>query len=117
MTMDFGTWSGVEHEHTIMTHGINVSNTNAGAILRALELPVEYEGEVELAVFKARLARAESEWAPGDEGRPWSEDAGEGRATFIDCGRHPGYLNERFEQLRQMVVIGEDLGHRYVVWF
>lgn len=121
MTMDFGTWSGVEGDLVVVTHGINVSNYNAGVLLRALELPVEDSfsggGEMEIADFRKRLDRAESEWGPGDEGEEPYTLKEEGRATWHHMGRHPGYLNERFEQLREMLAVGEQMGHRYVVWY
>lgn len=119
MTMDFGTWSGVEHE--LVCNAVNVSNYNAGVILRALELYTAdaFSGgdQLDIDEFLKRVERAEAEWEPGDEGEEPYTLAEEGRANFHHMGRRPGYLNDRFAELREMAEAGKRRGHRFVVWF
>jgi hypothetical protein len=121
MTMDFGTWSGEKSD--CVTQDVNVSNYNAGVILRALELysadAFSCGDQLEIDEFLKRLDRAESEWEPGDEGEEpssWGHEEG-GGARFHHMGRRPGYLNTRFGELREMAEAGRRRGHRFVVWF
>lgn len=89
-----------EHEFTL-----NMSNANAGTVLRALghepgdegwvgsEAPAEFIARIELA----RVTE------PEDVGVPFHELPGEeGRARFFDCGRPEGYVQARLDDLLEL---------------
>ena len=99
---------------------VNVSNTNAAAILEALGLvggDVEFSdvcsGVMDPAEFQGRVLTALA-IAPADEGMPEYEMSGSG-ARMIQCGRRPGYLQDRLAQLHDLAQWCVEQG-RSIVW-
>jgi hypothetical protein len=96
---------------------INVSNANAAFILDALgyaESVTEGElfGETSGEDFLGRVMVALG-LAPADEGRPSPPDAD--HVTVVDCGRRPGYLQEKLDMLRELGDAAKGFGSM-VVW-
>ena len=97
---------------------INVSNGNACDILVALGLsPREQGGELRIDEFINRCRN----WLRANIGKPGREiepsvDAEPGRATFIDCGRREGYLNEKLHALAVMAERGREQGATLISW-
>lgn len=94
---------------------VNLANGNAVLVAAALglQLDADYPGDLSGAIdaqdFLGRVLVALA-ISPADEGMPAHEllpgDAGRlawfGDATVIQGARHPGYLQERLEQLRAL---------------
>jgi len=104
---------------------VNVSNANARLLLEALGLPFEDgSGSLDADDFLGRVLTALAV-APEDAGVPVHQmvpgestifgPVVEGGATFIDCGRRPGYLQERLLQLEE-VATHSLLAGRKVSW-
>lgn len=105
---------------------VNVSNSNAMHLLRTLGFNTEeLSGEATGEIFLGAVMLAQG-IAPADEGVPMHElteaekramplGALFGNATVIECGRHPGYTDERLVQLRSLAEVANqrDL---MVVW-
>lgn len=79
---------------------INVSNVNARVLLENLGFSIlDEDGELDLcgsaagADLLGRVLLAQA-LVPTDAGVPAVQTG-----NFIDCGRHEGYMDERFEQL------------------
>jgi hypothetical protein len=104
---------------------VNVSNANARLLLEALGLPFE-DGSGSLAAddFLGRVLMALAV-APADPGVPMHRlvpgestifgPVAEFGATFIDCGRREGYLQERLVQLEEVARHAIGVG-REVSW-
>jgi hypothetical protein len=89
---DYDNWTGF----------LNMSNVNAFDLLRWLDLPVDYCGEISVAELTPKLRR-----------RLWEEDRnldpaiesneyggpGTGHCKVIECGRDPGYLRNKTKEL------------------
>lgn len=83
---------------------VNMSNTNAFRVCQSLGIDLEAEGwcgGMPAVDFLGRILVALA-IEPVDAGVPVTVDAGPGRATFVDCGRREGYLQERLGQLREL---------------
>lgn len=91
---------------------VNVSNANARLVLEALGLPFEDgSGGLDAEDFLGRVLMALAV-APADAGVPQHRlvpgestifgTVTEHGATFIDCGRREGYLQERLVQLEEV---------------
>lgn len=83
--------------------GINVSNSNASDLLANLRL---LDGDLfEMPPIPAIKFRTraniflQSVLGRPDPALPTTVDAAPGRATFVDCGRREGYLQERVRQI------------------
>lgn len=108
MSVDFSIeWNGND-EDAVWDNapGINVSNSNAAALLEVLGLPTnpwdtpegfEYPTGQD---FLGRVLLALG-LVPADAGVPAHAPNPE-RPNFIDCGRREGYLQERLGQLREL---------------
>lgn len=104
----------VECESCDVTAEINLSNANARDLMSWLDLPRDDCGEMKASELAARCRRRLwPEDRNDDEGREGFVDASPGRATLIDCGRSPGYLRQRTEQLLRVC---ERAGEAFVVW-
>ena len=86
---------------------VSVSNTNAALILEALGLlpdDVSFDdvccGSMDAGDLLGRALMALA-LAPEDEGMPAYEMVGSG-APMIQCGRHPGYLQDRLNQIQEL---------------
>lgn len=98
---------------------VNMSVSNALAVLDVLGFADPDDGSVDLcgSVSPDRLrgrilvARA----LASDVGIPAVSFPGAAGAEFVDCGRRPGYLTEKFAQLEWLCDAAEELG-RNVVW-
>jgi hypothetical protein len=116
-----------DHEPTL-----NVTSINARTLLRTLGLlpelgveavlvspdePPEFDFETSELVgvcdSSDLLARIDLALvlAPADAGVPWHEIT----AGVIDCGRRPGYIQDRLTQLRDVALYAHN-GHRRVDW-
>lgn len=83
---------------------VNMSNSNAARVCGSLGINLDamgWCGSLTAQDFLGRILVALAV-EPADAGLPSTVDAAPGRATFIDCGRAPGYAQERLEQLREL---------------
>lgn len=91
---------------------VNMSNTNAAVVCGALGIDLEewgWCGGLPAQDFLGRVLVALA-ISPADEGIPAHEipfgvpgrPAWTGEARFVDCGRAPGYLQERLGQLHEL---------------
>lgn len=92
---------------------INMSNANAAFVLDALGFAEDVQagdlcGELPAQDFLGRVLTAFG-LAPVDEGVP----AHRVEANFIECGRRPGYLQERLVQLQELAEVA--CGHKSVI--
>lgn len=83
---------------------VNTSNSNAFRVCETLGIDLEAEGWCGSLPAEDFLGRVLVALAiePADAGRPATVDAAPGRATFIDCGRPEGYVEERLGWLREL---------------
>ena len=89
---------------------VNVSNSNAATILRALGVQVgDLCGSMPADDLMGRLLVA-SALSPADTGVPRRVSGGDGRATLVDFGCDAGYLQDRFEQLCAVARFAADRG-------
>jgi hypothetical protein len=95
---------------------LNVSNTNGWTLLDALGIAPDYCGEVPAT---ALVAMCDQLMAGHDDGVPSHEGPGmlgsAYVANMVDCGRRPGYLQDRAAALLAVAVAAQSLG-RDVVW-
>jgi hypothetical protein len=98
---------------------VNVNNRNAMDLLAVLGYPVALDPEErdlagvdDAAAFLARVEVALA-LAPADPGLPTI--AYRDGATVTDCGRRPGYLQERLAGLRDLALACQAAGAR-VAW-
>jgi len=93
---------------------LNLGNSNAYDLIRWLDLPVDYSGEIggpELAArCRRRLWDVDRNHDAAIEGY---EHGGDGHARQVYLGRRPGYLRERTANLLRLA---EKAGDRPVVW-
>lgn len=83
---------------------VNMSNSNAAVVCAALGIDLDklgWCGSMPAEDFLGRVLVALAV-NPSDAGRPATVDAAPGRATFVDCGRPEGYVEERLGQLREL---------------
>jgi hypothetical protein len=114
---------------------LNMTNLNAAHLLRALGLLPELGADAVLHEHEpvSRLAGGNAfglagecdaldllgridlalALSPVDEGTPWHPVTPGG--NFLDCGRRPGYLQDRLHVLRAIAVHAREL-HRRVTW-
>lgn len=91
---------------------VNMSNTNAGTLLRTLGL-YEEDGDLTGALPGAEFAAKVTEarvLAPQDAGVPAMA-----YGAIQDCGRRPGYIQDRLNQLQEIANFAWDKGVA-VVW-
>lgn len=96
---------------------INLSNMNARVVMESLGYSNDEQiafGDATGEDFLGRILTALA-LAPEDEGMPSYADEKEGQATMIYCGRRPGYLQERLEQLRALAEFSVATG-RQIQW-
>jgi hypothetical protein len=94
---------------------INLSNANAWTLLEWIGIAPDHGGTVparELAALTRRRLWPEVR-ERNDEGVAPSVDKAPGRCTMIDCGRRPGYFQERAEQLLRLA---EAAGDGAIAW-
>lgn len=96
---------------------INLSNSNARAVLAALGIDADEGGTIDLAAF-AGLA---SSWLQHNIGKRSAEiesiiSRGALGATIVDCGLREGYLNEKIHALASMARIGLANGATLMAW-
>jgi len=84
---------------------VNVSNTNARAILERLGVEFDYCGTLDPTDLLGRAMTANI--GQDDSGRPSSIETGAGGATMIDCGRSAGYFDRNFERLATLATIAQ----------
>jgi hypothetical protein len=95
---------------------LNVNNSNACALLSALDIAPDYCGAivgVELAARADAALRVLSEIDGLDSAIPSYEDRAPGMCTMIECGRRDGYMTDRLTTLRKL---GLDAGENEVYW-
>lgn len=86
---------------------LNVSNTNAGTLLRALGI-YEEDGDLTGTLPGAELASKVIQarvMEPQDVGVPEMK-----YGAVTDCGRHPGYVQDRLETLQEVANFAWDKG-------
>ncbi len=81
---------------------VNVSERNAVLLLQALGYREPFEcsplaGAATVEEFRGRVLTALA-LARADDGAPWRETS----PRFTDCGRRPGYLQDRLEELHEL---------------
>ncbi|WP_206663661.1 hypothetical protein [Prescottella subtropica] len=91
---------------------VNMSNTNAVMLLDLLGLDTEGFGDCPADDFLGRVLVA-SALSPADEGVP--AHAVGGNPRMIDCGRRPGYIQERLGDLHRLAAWAVENG-RTVQW-
>jgi hypothetical protein len=94
---------------------LNLSNANAWALLEWIGIAPDHGGSVparELAALTRRRLWPEMR-ERDDEGVSPSVDEAPGRCTMIDCGRRPGYFQDRAEQLLRLA---ECAGEGPIAW-
>jgi hypothetical protein len=85
---------------------VNMANANAFRMLETLGYRnPDYCGELTPVDLLGRVLTALG-LEPLDEGRPWTEERSEGGATMIDCGRRPGYIQDRLRDLQDLAEAG-----------
>jgi hypothetical protein len=83
---------------------LNVNDGNAAVLLDALGLDGELDGALPAAEFLGRVLVGLG-LAPVDEGRPAVTDS-----RWTDCGRRPGYVQDRLAELRTIAQRAADEG-------
>jgi hypothetical protein len=82
----------------------NMSNSNARAVLAVLGIDLELDGWCggeDATEFLGRVLIALA-INPADAGIPMTVSANERGATFVECGRHEGYIDEALQDLREI---------------
>lgn len=95
---------------------VNMSNSNAATIAATLGIDLDaggWAGEMEARDFQGRILLALA-IEPSDEGVPAHELPGPG-ARWIECGRRPGYVQERLGQLHELAQWAVD--HGALIWW
>jgi hypothetical protein len=98
---------------------INVANSNACDLLEAMGLPREdyVGGELSIDRFinrcRNRLRAGIGKRSPDLETIIMKEP---GKATFYDCGRREGYIEEKLLTLVKMAEEGKTLGATLIAW-
>lgn len=97
--------------------GVNVSNSNASAIIAALHYQADEDGfgPVEIGPFIERCTAAlRNGMRHPDAGIEPTEYVGERGARFIDCGRPQGYIQQRIYQLIELARAGAAAGGTHI---
>ncbi len=106
----------ITFSHPTGPESLNLSNTNAVALLTYLGLPAAPAGELDAQELIVRCATVRhaghglDELGQPDPGHPIDDgglsrlDVDLGRSRLIDCGRRPGYLAERLAALERIAV-------------
>ncbi len=94
---------------------LNVSNANAKLLLDVLGYAAdieagEYSGVADSEEFLGRILTALAV-APADAGAPWHRTT----PRFIECGRRPGYLQEKLHALHEIALWCRD-NRRRIQW-
>jgi hypothetical protein len=90
---------------------VNVSNTNALAILTRLGYPADPEDPYGNADPDDLLGRAMTgNIGLDDQGIPATVDAAPGRATVIECGVRPGYFTGRLDEIARLAAEAKTRG-------
>jgi len=79
---------------------VNVSNSNAFALLDRLGIEADYCGSMAAEDFLGRAMVANV--GRFDDGIESSTERGQGGATVIDCGLRPGYFEDRMASLANL---------------
>jgi len=79
---------------------VNVSNSNAFALLDRLGIDADYCGSMAAEDFLGRAMVANV--GRCDEGFAPTTERGQGGATMIDCGVRPGYFDDRMSSLAEL---------------
>lgn len=103
----------VDFWHPDLAESINVSNSNAAAVLTYLGLPFEIAGDLDARDLLTRcaLARHAGRGLDLNGGVDPDHPVDDGGLTpvrlenFLDCGRRPGYLADRLEQLERLAAL------------
>jgi len=105
-------WSYLPHVETV-----NVSNSNGYALIRELQFTAEDSGIAPVCIdtFMSRCTAAlRNRMRTPDLGIPLTESRGAGGATFFDCGRPDGYLQDRVMELLALARDGKAGGATHV---
>jgi len=97
----------------ICSRSVNVSNTNASAILERLGVEFDYCGSIDAADMLGRALVGNI--GRDDSGVDSTEDARLGCATMIDCGLRPGYFDDRLGQIADLADYAARHGH-LILW-
>lgn len=89
---------------------MNVSNSNAGMILRSLGIEFDYSGSISPTDLLIAIACAD----PIDTGVPAHTFKGDG-ATMIECAIRPGYHAEKYAMLQEIAKFAHKMG-RDIQW-
>lgn len=83
---------------------INMSSSNAAVVCGALGIDLAEEGWCGSLPAEDFLGRVLMALAiqPSDEGVPARDDTVPGQVRWIECGRRPGYIQERLAQLHEL---------------
>lgn len=87
---------------------LNVSNSNARAILDALGVPFDHCGTIAPMVLLNRVRTRGGDVA--DEGTDTVTDWDPRRATLVECGRPEGYFASRFGALADLAAVAMERG-------
>jgi len=79
---------------------VNVSNSNAFALLDRLGIEADYCGTMTAEDFLGRTMVANV--GRFDDGIESTTERGQGGATIIDCGLRPGYFEDRMSSLAEL---------------
>lgn len=124
----FPTWSATCNDEMCAAYGprvtpvyavdvpyLNVSNNNGRRLLSLLDLDAfEAVGSTTAADFLSRAFLADL-LMPVDKGAQVHEDRTAGGMQFVDCGRDPGYLQDRLATLTGIALWARSHG-RDVTW-
>lgn len=90
---------------------VNVSNSNAFALLDRLGIEADYCGSMAAEDFLGRAMVANV--GRLDDGIDSTTERGRGGATVIDCGLRPGYYADRMTSLAELA--SKAAAHGYLV--
>lgn len=90
---------------------LNVSNSNAGMLLRSLGIEFDYSVSISPTDLLVAIACAD----PIDTGAPAYETQKPGCARMIECGIRPGYHAEKYSALREIAKFAHGMG-RDIQW-
>ena len=90
---------------------VNMSNANAGMVIRSLGLEFDYVGHISPVDLILAILSAD----PIDTGAPAVTWTSPGKATFIDCAIRPGYHAERDADLMEVAEFARTKGVD-VIW-
>jgi hypothetical protein len=106
MSVTFSGYNPATEQFLAEDLDVNMANANARVVLDALGFAEDVAagdlcGTVPAQDFLGRVLTGFG-LAPTDPGRPVTENTGQHGARFIDCGRAPGYVQDRLVQLQEL---------------